>query len=130
MEYQETGNKIPIKTSDLIKFIQKQLSDYEMSVSKTKTIGKYNPYTEPIIFKTKNGNTIMVPEEIKKYAINLWYKENGINVPVMMQESQLENIDRSESLVNFDNTESSSVNYIKIFIVVLVCILFIYYFVK
>lgn len=151
MEYHETGNKIAVPTEELIKYIHKQLNNYENSIHETQSLGLYNPYSQPIIYKTTNGKTIKVPQEIKKYAIDLWHKMNGTNVPlgalqgvpVMLQESAdqqlVENFNNNynsyNNATNLNNLNTrprapDTQNYINIFVVALICIFLIYYFVK
>ena len=48
MSYQITGNKIPVTKDELINYIHEQLAFYD--VGKLKDM---NPYTEPIIYITK-----------------------------------------------------------------------------
>lgn len=82
MEYQETGNKIPINAHELTDYVKQQLASHDAFVSGNKTLPEFNPYTHPIIYKTKDGKTIMIPDEIQKQAISQWYQEHGTNVPV------------------------------------------------
>jgi hypothetical protein len=92
MNYKETGNKIPISVPELIDFAHQKLAEYDSAVSTNKSISFQNPYSEPIIYPTKDGKTIMVPNEIQKQAIDLWYNKTGRNVPVMQQIPQNEQI--------------------------------------
>lgn len=85
MSFQETGNKIPITSQELIHHCQKKLAEFDEMISADKTIPPNNPYTDKIIYVTKDGKTIMIPETIQKQAINIWYDKTGRNVPVMQQ---------------------------------------------
>lgn len=88
MDYQETGNKIPISAQELIDYVKMQLAQHNTFVAANKTLPDYNPYTHPIIYKTKDGKTIMIPDEIQKQAISQWYDQHGTNVPAMQQVPQ------------------------------------------
>ena len=88
MNFEETGNKVPVTVDELMKFSEQKLAEFDQQVSKSKSIPSPNPYTDPIIYKTKDGKTIMVPTEIQKQAVNDWYKKTGRNVPIMQQTNQ------------------------------------------
>ena len=85
MEYQETGNKIPISAQELVDYVKQQLAIHDASIASNQTLPDYNPYTHPVIYKTKDGKTIMIPDEIQKQAVSQWHDQNGTNVPVMQQ---------------------------------------------
>ena len=81
-KYQETGNKIPIALTEFINYVQQILNEYDELLKATGTSPDFNPYTETLIYKTKDGKIVQIPEEIKKIAINDRKKneacENGI----------------------------------------------------
>lgn len=85
MNYQETGNQVPISQQELIIYVHQRLEDYDRKVSVLKTPTSPNPYTDPLIYTTKEGKTIKVPEEIQKEAVHEWYRQHGTNVPVMQR---------------------------------------------
>ena len=85
MNYQETGNQIPISQQELIIFVHSKLEDYDRKVSVLKMPTSPNPYTDPLIYTTKEGKTIKIPEEIQKQAVHDWYRQHGTNVPVMQR---------------------------------------------
>lgn len=70
--FQETGNKIPISFNELMDYAHMKFSEY----NKTKT--GPNPFTNPIIYTTKDGKTIMIPTDIQNQAIQLWKKSGGV----------------------------------------------------
>ena len=88
MNFKETGNKVPVTVDELIRFSEQQLGEFDALVSQSKAIPSQNPYTDPIIYTTQEGQTIMVPQEILKLAVNNWYNKPGRNVPVMQQTNQ------------------------------------------
>lgn len=67
MSYQITGNKIPISKEELINYTHKQLSLYDAG-----KMQDANPYSQPIVYITKEGKMIQVPQEIQKEAISSW----------------------------------------------------------
>ena len=67
MSYKQTGNKIPVTKDELINYIHEQLTFYD--VCKLKDM---NPYTQPIIYITKEGKMIQVPQEIQQEAVASW----------------------------------------------------------
>ena len=85
MNYQETGNQVPISQQELIVFVHSELEKYDYRMAIAKEPSSPNPYIDTLIYKTKEGKTIKVPEEIQKEAIHLWYRRNGTNVPVMQR---------------------------------------------
>ncbi|QKF94285.1 hypothetical protein QKU48_gp0827 [Fadolivirus algeromassiliense] len=88
MNFQETGNKIPISAQELVEYVHNQLAAYDAFIAANKTHPDFNPYTHPIIYQTKDGKTIKIPDEIQKSAINDWYQQHGTNIPVMQQVPQ------------------------------------------
>jgi len=88
MSFQETGNKVPISTEELIKYVQFKLSEFDIIVTNQKSIPPFNPYVDEIIYKTKDGKMIKVPEEIQKQAINIQYQQTGRNIPQAQQMPQ------------------------------------------
>lgn len=85
MNYQETGNQVPISQQELIVFVHSELEKYDYRMAIVKEPSSPNPYIDTLIYKTKDSKTIKVPEEIQKEAIHLWYKRNGTNVPAMQR---------------------------------------------
>ena len=96
MNFQETGNKVPISGEELINYVQHQLGEFDVQSSQQKTIPSFNPYSQPIIYKTKDGKTIRIPDEIQKQALDLWYQKTGRNVPAMQQVQQVQQIQPME----------------------------------
>ena len=88
MSFQETGNKVPISADELSNYVTSQLQEFDLTISKKKTIPEFNPYIHPIIYKTKDGKTIKIPEGIQKQAVDLWYQKTGKNIPLMQQMQQ------------------------------------------
>ena len=141
MNYRETGNKIPISTQELSNYVYKQLALYDEQIKTTKILPNYNPYTQPIIYKTKAGKSIRIPEEIQKNAINDWYTRTGTNIPIMQrqtseveQELEIEiNEDIPETtngIIAQSNSNAHNYNVISIGILIFAAILAIYLFYK
>ena len=89
MSFQETGNKVPISTDELIKYVHFKLIEFDAIVAENKSIPSFNPYVHAIIYKTKDGKTIKIPEEIQKQAIDLLYQQTGKNIQTSQQMPQV-----------------------------------------
>src|SRR5689334_21468905 len=79
MSYKQTGNKVPVTREELINYTHKQIHAYD--VGKLKDM---NPYTEPIIYVTKDGKMIQVPQEIQKEAVASWHQQPRLQMPERM----------------------------------------------
>jgi hypothetical protein len=88
MSFRETGNKVPISTEELIKYVHFRLLEFDAIVSEQKSIPSFNPYVDEIIYKTKEGKTIKIPVEIQKQAIDMLYQQTGKNIPTSQQMPQ------------------------------------------
>ena len=108
MSYQITGNKIPVTKDELIIYMKEQLSAFDSGMSKNT-----NPYTDAIIYNTKDGKMIQIPQEIQKEAITLWNQQpKKFNLPMN------------------ENDDNDKPDYITIGILILAVILAIYLFNK
>jgi len=67
MSYKQTGNKVPVTKDELINYTHNQLQLHDAGKLKD-----MNPYTQPIIYITKEGKMIQVPQEIQQEAISSW----------------------------------------------------------
>ena len=73
MNYQETGNKIPVDEEELINAMILKYDAYARSQNTDAPLP--NPDKEPIIYTTKDGRTIKIPDEIKIKAKTIWLKD-------------------------------------------------------
>lgn len=64
--YQETGNKIPVTEDELLKVMNQKYKDYYNDNSLP------NPDNTDVIYTTKDGKTIKIPDEIKMKAKTSW----------------------------------------------------------
>jgi|LakMenEpi03Aug12_release.lakeMendotaPanAssembly.Ray.scaffolds.fasta_scaffold295451_2 hypothetical protein len=124
MDFRETGNKIPISSDELINYAQTLLADFDTKISTNKSIPSVNPYVQPLIYKTNDGKTIRIPDEIQKQAVHIWYQKTGRNVPVMQQINQdykeAPTIDQKQKVVYvYENSD----NYINIGILIIAAVL-------
>ena len=71
-EYKETGNKVPLPMDELINFAQEKLQDFDRLVEATQSRPERSPYNSPIIYTTKEGKLVQIPEYIQQQAVNLW----------------------------------------------------------
>jgi len=129
MNFKETGNKVPVTSQELIMFCQAKLAEFDESVSANKTIPLVNPYTDKMLYATKEGKTIMIPQEIQKQAVNFWYEQTGRNVPLMQQTNpEASNtqiiIPKEKPIVKEER------DYIKLAILILAAMLALYLFIK
>lgn len=76
MSFKETGNKIPISADELINYLHIQFSAYDNS---NKTKSGSNPYTDIVIYTTKDGKTIIIPKEIQQQAIEKFTNTSSTN---------------------------------------------------
>ena len=89
MNYQETGNKIPITEAELINVMITKYDAYAQNPSLP------NPDTEPVIYTTQEGKTIKIPDEIKMKAKGQM-PQKVISVPVKV----IQIYDESQKLTN------------------------------
>lgn len=73
MNYQETGNKIPVTESELINVMIAKYDAYAKSQNSTSPLP--NPDSENIVYTTQEGKTIKIPDEIKMKAKTMWIKD-------------------------------------------------------
>lgn len=116
-KFQETGNKIPVTESELIKFMNLKYTEYYNDNELP------NPEKNDVIYSTKDGKTIKIPDEIKTKAKAQWLK-------VLLQDSQ-QNINSNEDFTK-DSTENNtkdSTNWwnIAIYIIVIIIALYLLY---
>ena len=87
MNYQDTGNKIPVPVQELTAYVQKKLAEYDqlnlLQISPHGSIDsllndKPNPYNDTIIYMTKDGRLIKVPKDIQNIAIDLWNSNKNV----------------------------------------------------
>lgn len=115
MSYQITGNKIPVTKEELINYIHQQLTAFDSG-----NIKDYNPYTDAIIYITKDGKTIQIPTDIHKEAISQWKSpvKAQLSAPVQPIQAVQEEV------------ESGQPDYITIGILILAAIIAFYLFNK
>ena len=138
MNFQETGNKIPISSEELINYVQYKLEEYDSLLSKHKFIPPsiQNPYTHPIIYETQDGKTIRIPDEIQKQVIHSWYQNTGNNIPVMQQSHQMPKVYQSyqdpetQEIDSNSTTQENDYGLLKIGVWILIAILAIFLFYK
>lgn len=75
-----TGKNIPINTTVLMEYVINNLKMYHEYVNSTGDEPDFNPYNSPIVYRTDDGKSVEIPEEVKKEAIKVWNnKNNSIN---------------------------------------------------
>jgi hypothetical protein len=128
MNYQETGNKVPIASQELTNYVYKKLATYGEQIKTTKIMPSRNPYTQSIIYKTEDGKTIKIPKDIQKQAISNWIAKMGDNVPSLptyKTEMNPETPNISNTLSNMGNKD-----WITLAILIFAAVLAIYLFYK
>lgn len=73
MNYEETGNKVPVTETELIKVMIVKYDAYARSQNTSSPLP--NPDKEPVIYTTQDGKTIKIPDEIKIKAKTIWLKD-------------------------------------------------------
>jgi hypothetical protein len=68
MNFKQTGNKIPVSADILTNYVNQQLNNYKGSGP--------NPFTTPIIYKTPENKSIMVPTNLQNQIINTWKSQH------------------------------------------------------
>lgn len=110
--YEETGNKIPVTEAELLIFMNTKYTDYYNDNKLP------NPDKTDVIYTTKDGKTIKVPDEIKMKAKTEWLKS-------LMEESK-QNIKKIKNNRKETEDQSKWGNTI-IFIVVIIVALYLLY---
>ena len=75
MEYRETGKKIPLTVEELHVHVIDKLYQYDELIKSTKTKPEQDPYVDPIVYVTKEGKTVQVPQNIQENAVKVWIAE-------------------------------------------------------
>ena len=107
MNYQETGNKIPVTEDELLKVMNQKYIDYYNNQTTSS-----NPDTQDIIYTTQDGKTIKIPDEIKIKAKTIWLKS-------LMESEPSKKINKTKKSTNF-------INMIILFIAALIALYLIY----
>ena len=130
MNFKETGNKVPISGEELINYVQHKLGEFDAPSSQQKSIPFINPYSQEIIYKTKDGKTIKIPEEIQKQAVDLWYQKTGKNIALMQQiqplQPEIKSSPQKKVVYVYENDDS----LIKLAILIFAAVLALYLFFK
>lgn len=77
IQYQKTGNDIPLPVDTLVNFVMEKCKEYDTLVDATGTQPTQSPYTDPVIFTTDEGKTVQVPQYIQQQAIKQWSEDRG-----------------------------------------------------
>ena len=98
--YMMTGNNVPINKSELVAHVKLQLEEYTKAPVKP----NFNPFENPIIYKTSDGKMIQIPQDIQMNVIKEW------------QEHKRQNNNNNNSQVNgnisgFDIQPQADVDY-------------------
>lgn len=110
-KFQKTGNNIPVTELELIEFMGTKYTEYYNDNTLP------NPEKDDIIYKTREGKVIMVPDEIKIKAKTLWLK-------LLMDESF-----NNEIKENYEDIKEEKTNWwnILIYAVVIIIVLYLLY---
>ncbi len=123
MSFKETGNKIPISADELINYMHIQFSAYD------KTKSGSNPYTDIVIYTTKDGKTIIIPKEIQQQAIENFANIESIKSTPFEYEAVLPNSESKEVSNNVLNDATVyDNNLIKLGLLFFVAIIALYLF--
>lgn len=109
MSYKNTGNKIPVTREELINYMNKQLAAYDSG-----KLQNPNPYTEQVIYITKDKKMIQIPQDIQREAVALWNPQREM-MPIH---------------INMEQSNTGKTDYVTIGILILAGILAIFLFYK
>lgn len=73
MNFQETGNKIPVTEQELIDYMIVRYDAYAKSQNTSDPLPNLDK--EKVIYTTKDGKTVQIPDEIKMKAKTIWLKD-------------------------------------------------------
>ncbi len=132
IEYKETGNKVPLPMDELLNFAQEKLQEFDKLVEATQTRPTNSPYTNPIIYTTKEGKLVQIPEYIQQQAINLWnnakrglddvdrryYKEEEEELLLLPEDLEDKKLEKEES-----KDEDNTWKYVICFIVTILILI-------
>lgn len=103
-EYKKTGMSYQVTVIELVDFCHNKFLEY---INLTQTIGDQpskSPFSDPIIYTTKDGKLVQVPKEIQEHALNLFMKKTRES-----QENR-ENHDNQEIIQeNHDNRDNHEI---------------------
>jgi hypothetical protein len=77
--YEETGNVVPVKRSELIEYVHRKLDEYIELMNATQTKPSFDPFNESIIYTTKEGKMVKIQDEVQKQAIVTWSESRNRN---------------------------------------------------
>jgi hypothetical protein len=83
--YKTTGVQIPITRDELFYGVIDQLRKYD-DLMRNKQSVQYDPYQEPILYTTSNGQSVQVPTQIQQEAIQDWIQQRQILDEARQQE--------------------------------------------
>lgn len=75
MEYQQTGNSIPISVDLLMDHVFYELDRYDGIINASGAIPDVSPYTSPLIYTTEEGKQVKIPDNVQMNAIELWNRQ-------------------------------------------------------
>ena len=126
MSFKETGNKIPISADELINYLHIQFSAYD------KTKSGSNPYTDIVIYTTKDGKTIIIPKEIQQQAIEKFTNTTDVKNPfeyeAVLQDSDIKSPNSPSESASKDQIYDNNYDLIKLGILFFIAIIVLYLF--
>lgn len=84
--YKTTGAQIPITKDELLYGVIDQLRQYD-DLARRNQPTTHNPYQEPILYTTSNGQSVQVPSQIQQEAIQDWVQQRQILDQARQQEN-------------------------------------------
>lgn len=111
IEYQETGNAIPMDKMMIILYMYILLADYDKSIE-NKENPAINPYVDRVVMDVGEGKLISIPVDIQKYAIQKWILARE-NTSQENKKSTQQSV-KTEQVASKINSESNAENQQKI----------------
>jgi hypothetical protein len=70
--FKKTGNMINLSYDELAGYVQTKLKDYDRVEAMTDVPPAESPYKNPIVYVTKEGKYVQVPEFVQRKVIKEW----------------------------------------------------------
>ena len=78
--FERTGNRVPLTPDELIAGVKEQLRLYDHNPNQST-----NPYQDPVIYTTAQGNQVQVPAPLQIKAIEEWMQQKEVMRSQMLQ---------------------------------------------
>lgn len=73
-QYRKTGNTHHIPLPDMIEHVVMKINQFNEIKEATGGVPPQNPFSDPIVFTTKDGRTVQIPEQVQQQAVQEYHK--------------------------------------------------------